>query len=223
MTTGHLKEAAIKICGLREPDDVALCLDLGVDFTGFVFVKDSPRYVEAAAAARLPRGGAARVGVFAGQSADEIQRIMDVARLDFAQLHGDESPELCRKVGAERVIKVFWPQRIPDATNADATLSGRLDALCAPFADVCAFFLLDAGTAGGGSGRSLAWTGLEHFCPTLPWLLAGGIGEHNACAALSACRPFGLDCNSALETSPGVKDGARIAALMRSIGREGRG
>lgn len=210
---------AVKICGLTRAADVRLCLDLGAAFTGFIFVPQSPRYVSPRQAAAFPSGAAARVGVFAGQAVDEVLEIMREARLDFAQLHGNEDPRFCRAVGPERVIKVLWPERLA-VNQSDGSERERIRALqraCENFASVCAFFLLDAGSSGGGSGRELPRGCLSHFVPPRPWLLAGGIGPANAAAVMAECAPFGIDCNSGVEAEPGVKDPAKLRALINTL------
>ena len=213
----------VKVCGLTRPQDVRLCLDLDVDFTGFIFAEKSPRRVSPESAAAFPSGNAARVGVFAGQSPEAVVRIMSEARLDYVQLHGGEEPAFCRAVGPERVIKVLWPERllreaaVPDSPGdpvGPAQFRDRLERECRRFADVCAYFLLDAGSGGGGSGRQLDSQGFAGFNPPRPWLMAGGVGPANAAVIVDACAPFGLDCNSALESGPGVKDQAKLHALM---------
>ena len=210
-----IPEAALplKICGLTRARDVRLCLDLGVRFTGFVFAPGSPRRIRPGDAAAMPRGLAARVGVFAGQGLEEVIRTMEQAHLDYAQLHGGEGEEFCRAVGPERVIKTLWPERAGSVRLED------LEAECARFAPVCAFFLLDAGPRGGGSGRSLAWEDLRPFAPPRPWLLAGGLGPENLSRALAACSPWALDCNSGVEEAPGLKASRKlldVAAVLRA-------
>ncbi|MDR1243533.1 MAG: phosphoribosylanthranilate isomerase [Deltaproteobacteria bacterium] len=198
----------LKVCGLTRARDVRLCLDLGARFTGFVFVRQSPRYIAPEAVAAMPSGGEgapARVGVFAGQSVNEVLRIMETARLDYAQLHGGEDVKFCRSVGAERVIKVLWPQGLsgPDLLSAE----------CERFASGCAFFLLDAGKQGGGSGERLPWAALRGFRPPRPWILAGGLGPDNLEEAVKTCLPWAVDCNSGLEDAPGVKNIGRLEAV----------
>jgi phosphoribosylanthranilate isomerase len=209
----------LKICGLTRARDVSLCLDLGVRFTGFIFAPSSPRRIRPGDAAAMPRGPAARVGVFAGQDADEVLRTLDCARLDYAQLHGGEDEDFCRAVGPERVIKTIWPERLGAGWTPDPFRLEDLEAECLRFAPVCAFFLLDAGLGGGGGGTALAWEILRNFAPPRPWILAGGIGPDNLSRALSACSPWALDCNSRLEQTPGVKDAQKLldtAALLRA-------
>jgi phosphoribosylanthranilate isomerase len=207
----------LKVCGLTRAVDVQNCLDCGARFTGFIFAPESPRYISPEAAAELPKGEACRVGVFAGQSADEVLRIMKLARLDYAQLHGGEDEQFCRIIGQERVIKVFWPQVF---SSLDL-----LQAACNSFAGVCAFFLIDAGKHGGGSGKCLLWEDLRGFNPPRPWILAGGLGPDTLEDAIQACSVEGssvsfcaVDCNSGLEDAPGIKNIDKlksVAAILR--------
>ena len=202
-----------KICGLRREEDVRLCHDLKADFTGFIFVRASPRFVDPEKAASLSPGSDAassrtrprRVGVFAGSPLEDVRRIARMAKLDVFQLHGGESEDYCRALGPERVIKVLWPQR---CTRPE------LEEAMRRFAPVCSWFLLDAGTSGGGSGASLNWQSLADLHPPRPWILAGGIGAHNLEQALTACSPHGVDMNSALESTPGEKDPALVRQAM---------
>lgn len=186
-----------KVCGLTRDVDVELCAALGVDFTGFIFVPSSPRAVTPDFVASLPRGPARRVGVFAGSPVEEMLAVADAAGLDFFQLHGGESPEVCARLGPERVIKVFWPEnRSREELREDMER----------FAPVCSFFLLDAGKSGGGSGRNLPFERLAGLGPPRPWLLAGGLGPETLATALASCQADGVDLNSALEDAPGVKN-----------------
>ena len=203
-----MKQLLTKVCGLTRAEDVLLCHQLGIDFTGMIFVEKSPRYLPSSKAADLPVGTARRVGVFAKAEVSKINEIAKKAKLDLIQLHGDESPEFCAQIGAERVIKVLWPERhSPEAFVAEME----------KFAPVCAYFLFDAGKSGGGSGRPLLWENLQSLNAPRPWLLAGGVGPENIADALKVCRPAGLDMNSALEDAPGVKNHDRIRQALTLI------
>ena len=198
----------IKVCGLAREEDVLLCHKLGVDFTGFIFVRTSPRYISPSAVAALPLAASARVGVFVNEPVESMRSIMEEAKLDFAQLHGKEDVATCRAVGPERVIKVLWPDAMNEADFARAVET---------FAPVCAYFLLDAGKGGGGSGKTVEQPYLKGFSFPCPWLLAGGIGPENAVALYRAYAPDGLDLNSALETAPGSKDKTLLRAAMGAM------
>ncbi|MDR3038129.1 MAG: phosphoribosylanthranilate isomerase [Candidatus Adiutrix sp.] len=201
----------LKICGLTRAEDAFMSAALGADWLGFIFHPASPRRVAAAEVAGFETGGAKRVGVFVDQSPAEVRRLMAEARLDLAQLHGGQGPEFCREVGAERVIRVFWPQRYPRAADLEAEM--------AAYRDAAAYFIFDAGLSGGGHGRGLDIDSLTALSPPRPWLLAGGLTAAGARAA-AAKNPAGLagfDFNSKVETSPGVKDRRLVAAALSPL------
>ena len=202
----------VKICGLTRQADVDAALKLGANFLGFIFHDKSPRNITPEAAARLDTGPLVkRVGVFVRQDADEILDIMAKARLDVAQLHGEQSVESARRVGFYQVMRVLWPRRF-----------ATLDALAAEMdkhAEACCWYLLDAGSSGGGSGEHLDWAELARLQAPHPWLLAGGLGPDNLARALTLCRPDGVDINSGIEDAPGVKNADRMRQAFAALGR----
>lgn len=203
----------IKVCGMTEAENTAACAKLGVDMLGFIFAPSSPRCTTPEFAASVTVDKRTRtVGVFTadgpGATPDGVNDVLQRGGLHMAQLSGgavhDEA--FCAAVGPHRVIKVFWPERY----DTPADLQAELDR----FAPVCNMFLFDAGTSGGGHGRPFDVTLLNALTPPRPWLVAGGIGPHNAGYAVTACTPHGVDVNSAVETSPGIKDPTQILACM---------
>ncbi|MFP4672117.1 MAG: phosphoribosylanthranilate isomerase [Desulfohalobiaceae bacterium] len=192
----------VKVCGLTRSQDVRTCLQLQVDFLGFIFHKPSPRHVLPEQVRALPRGQALRVGVFVRQPAGEVLDIMRQADLDLAQLHGEYSQQDCLRIGPERIIKTLWPERFSSPEG--------LEQQAEHYSACCAYFLLDPGKSGGGHGRGLqlAWERM----PSLPrpWLLAGGLGPKTLPQALHDHQPWGVDLNSGLEMSPGCKDPDRL-------------
>ena len=201
-----------KICGLTRAEDAALCHSLGADFIGFIFVPTSPRFVAPEHAAALPDGPALRTGVFAGTDLAEVRTAVRRARLDFIQLHGGEEPAFCRALGPERIIKTLWPEGC-----APEEVAREMER----FAPVCAYFLLDAGRRGGGSGKRLNTDALRRISPPRPWLLAGGLGARNLLPALAAFAPtpgpHGVDMNSALEIAPGIKNHERVRKALALV------
>ena len=199
----------IKVCGITRQEDVESCLALGVDWLGFIFHPSSPRCVSPEAAARLQTGKAKRVGVCVSQTLEEIEHLMDRARLDLVQLHGDQPVETCRRLGPDRVIKVFWPERFVDKEGFEAELS-RFEAAASTF-------LFDAGRKGGGSGEPIIAAWLGKLISPRPWLLAGGLGPETIRMLLGACRPQGVDLNSGIEAAPGLKEHSKLKQTLEAI------
>jgi phosphoribosylanthranilate isomerase len=201
----------LKVCGLTRAEDALMCAELGVDWLGFIFHPASLRRVEPGPVAGFETGAARRVGVFVDQTPAEVNLIMAQARLDLAQLHGDQSREFCQAVGPERVIKVLWPQRGAGPEDLSREMAG--------FSEAAAFFLLEAGTTGGGHGRPLDLGRWASLAPSRPWLLAGGL-EAASVRTLAARPPAGLigfDFNSRVESAPGLKDRRLVAAAVEAV------
>lgn len=195
----------VKVCGMTRSEDVAFSDGQGVDLVGFIFHPGSPRNVEAAwVAGQRPRH-ALKTGVFVRQGVADIEKLAREAGLDLLQLHGGHTPDQCRALGSERVIKVLWPERYatPEMLADDMEL----------FAPVCRAFLLDSGTSGGGHGRSLDPQSLGKLkCPR-PWYLAGGLGPHNL-ETMKTTGAAGFDLNSGVESAPGIKDHDKIRRAL---------
>ena len=198
----------IKICGLTRQGDVDAAEKLGAGFCGFIFHPHSPRFISPEAAGELESGVMLRVGVFVTQDAEEILRIMKLARLDLAQFHGMQSIECARKVGAERVIRVIWPDRY----SHRALLYNEVQ----KYANSCAYYLFDAGSSGGGSGQRLPWQELYGLKREHPFFLAGGLNAENVGQAIAGCDPEGVDFNSGVEDSPGLKNSNKMQAAIEA-------
>lgn len=98
---------AIKVCGITRQSDLSTAMGMGAHFCGFVFHPKSPRYIAPERAAALDSALIRRVGVFVNQDAEQIMDIMKTARLEFAQLHGNQSLDCARRIGAGKVIRVL--------------------------------------------------------------------------------------------------------------------
>ena len=198
----------IKICGLTRQGDVDAAVKLGAGFCGFIFHPHSPRFISPEAAGELESGSMLRVGVFVTQDAKEILRIMDQARLDLAQLHGMQSIECAKEVGAERVIRVIWPDRYTHR----ALLYNEVQ----KYAGSCTYYLFDAGSSGGGSGQRLPWQELYGLKREHPFFLAGGLKAENVGQAIISCDPEGVDFNSGIEDGPGLKNSLKMRAAIEA-------
>jgi tryptophan synthase beta subunit len=194
----------VKICGLTNAGDAEAALAAGADALGLNFAPDSPRRVELEAAreiSRLSAGRAVRVGVFCDAPRDEVERIASAVPLDVVQLHGIEPPEYAAALGFP-VLKVL---RGEGGAEREAERYPGLE------------LLLDH-PSGGGSGRSWDFALARSLVGRgrRVWI-AGGLGPENVGEAIRAASPYGVDASSSLESSPGRKDRARVAAFVAAV------
>ena len=200
----------IKICGIKTVDDALAAMDAGADMLGFNFYPKSPRYIDPGIcrdimAVMRKYGQIMYVGVFVNASASEIRATVETCALSLIQLHGDESPELTRSFGG-KAFKAFRgvPLNVEDFAREEPPA-----------------FLLDASVKGteayGGTGIKADWSAAAEFAKQYPLLLAGGLTPENVAEAVRRVQPWGVDVASGVESSPGVKDTAKMKAFVRAI------
>ena len=195
----------IKICGLREVGHALLAAELGADLLGFVFA-ESPRRITPDQArqiiAELP-SSVQKVGVFVNSRLETINEIISYCGLDFAQLHGEETPEYCSTVQAS-VIKAW---RVKD---------GQSLVQMEDYRDCVEMFLLDTYVKGavGGTGQAFDWSLAREAAGYGKIILAGGLTPENVASAIETVRPYGVDVSSGVETNR-CKDIAKIEAFIR--------
>lgn len=201
----------IKVCGITDASEAAALDALGVDWLGFNFHPESPRFITpedaGAIIARLER--AVPVGVFVDADPARVRAVAAVSGIRMAQLHGGETWDRVARMPLP-VIKAVPHDRLADLGGIRA----GLDAAASP--SPLAYLLVDsqAKSGFGGTGVAFDWGLLAQHPPPLPFFLAGGLGPHNLEAAVAAARPFAVDLNSKVETAPGRKDLAKIQACM---------
>jgi phosphoribosylanthranilate isomerase len=202
----------IKICGITRVDDALCAVACGADAVGFIFHPASPRCIAPERAkeiiAALP-SGITTVGVFVNREAEEVARTAADCGLDLIQLHGDESPEYCRRFPPERIIKAV-SLRTPKDLRALAAYGVRA-------------FLVDFRGADryGGTGKRADWGLAARLGESHPLILAGGLGIENIGEALSTVAPGAVDINSGCERAPGIKDHDRIRRIIEIIHARG--
>lgn len=203
----------VKICGITNYDDADMAVSLGADALGFIFAPASPRKIEPATAAeiikRLPPF-IKTVGVFVNEDIEKIKDISAYCGLDAIQLHGDETPEACETL-MPRTIKAIRVKDDTDLSKLQAYM-GKVRAL-----------LLDTYSekAAGGTGKTFNWDkAIEIKTLGLPVILAGGLTPSNIEEAIKKVRPYGVDINSGIEKSQGIKDHGLMKELFLNIGRE---
>jgi phosphoribosylanthranilate isomerase len=203
----------VKVCGITSQDDAKLAADAGAWAIGMIFTDESPRRVEVATAAEI--GAAMRrrvevVGVFLNAPLDEVVEIADLCSLTAVQLHGEEGPTYCGEVGHRTGCKVIKAARVRDRASVQALRAFRVGV---------DYHLLDAYAedAAGGTGTTFSWDLAKERGAGPPLILSGGITPDNVGEAITAVRPYAVDSASGTEASPGVKDPAKVTALVRAV------
>jgi phosphoribosylanthranilate isomerase len=202
----------VKICGINSAESADAVIRSGADFAGMVFCPDSPRHLSLETARSLAdrmRGRVRLVALVADASDETIADLLNVARPDFIQLHGKETPARAAAVRARFGVPLI--KAIPIAEAADLSIVP-----C--FEQSCAMFLFDAkapeGARSGGRGATFDWQILEGRSFSRPWLLAGGLTPGNVTRAVATANAPGVDVSSGVETAPGVKSAELIAAFV---------
>jgi phosphoribosylanthranilate isomerase len=196
----------VKVCGITNPKDACLAAGSGADAIGLVFA-ESPRNVSVEdaqeIAAALP-GGVLKVGVFVNEGPEEVLRIAREVGLDYAQLHGDETPETVTFL-REGGVKVMKALRVRD--------EGSLAAMKSYGADLV---MLDAWSekARGGTGERFDWALAKSLKGRGNIVVSGGLGPENVREAISFFEPYGVDASSSLEEAPGKKNEERVRRFV---------
>lgn len=203
-------EIKLKICGMREEENIRQVAALDPDFMGFIFFEKSPRFVGGAFKIPKDLGGIKRVGVFVNESTDEIIQKATEHRLDYAQLHGHETVEQCQELKQHK-IKIIKAFAVDDQMNFPLTK---------PYREACDFFLFDTkGKYFGGNARTFNWSILTKYDQHVPFFLSGGIdpGNIKAVNELRGMNLHAVDVNSGVEISPGVKSTEKISRLKEIL------
>lgn len=202
---------AIKICGISTADALDSALAEHAEFCGLNFFPPSPRFISPANAAALARRAGGRtscVGVFVEPADAMLAEYIAAASLDAIQLHGKESPQRVAEI-AVRFGKPVWKAvSVAEAGDIDRA---------ATYAGAAALILFDAktpkGALPGGMGLTFDWSLLAKWKDRTPWGLAGGLTASTVAEAVRATGAQLVDTSSGVESAPGVKDGALIAAF----------
>lgn len=205
----------IKVCGMREPENIHRVAEAGADWMGFIFYARSPRFAgslspDEISKERAVREPPVRVGVFVDATPEHMMEMGNKYALGYLQLHGNESPDTCYALQKRgyAVIKAF---SIADKEDLKLTADyeGRAD-----------YFLFDTKCNGyGGSGKQFDWSVLTAYKGQTPFLLSGGINPDSVEAIRNFHHPklAGLDLNSGFETAPGLKDIEKLKTFIDKI------
>ena len=230
----------IKVCGMRDAENIREVSKLGIDMIGFIFWPESPRFVKMISAQagiipdyseerlknakeglsecqneqiRMPK----RAGVFVNDMPQNIVTRVYNYSLDYVQLHGNESA-----VMIENLKRTLIPDIAPDIKIIKALSIHEKDDVkrWREYEGVVDMLLFDTKCKTvGGSGEQFDWSVLEAYDGNIPFLLSGGIGPEDAERVLQFKHPqfAGIDLNSRFETAPAVKDIEKLRAFIEKV------
>ena len=202
-----MKHFHIKVCGITRVKDALLAGQLGADMIGMIFYSGSPRCVSFRVAQKITQHlppTVDRVGVFVNERIDRILKIARQLRLDYVQLHGDETTKdiLALKRNGLKVIKAY---RVSAKADYAKLYTSKADLV-----------MLDNVTPEqrGGTGQRFDWR-LTPPRKIKNLMLAGGISADNIEEGLRIFDPLVVDVNSGVETEPGIKSAAKLKQFFQ--------
>jgi len=210
--------ARVKICGLRDVAAMQSAVDAGATYVGLVFFPKSPRNVSIAQAALVAKAvpvGVAKVALVVDADDALLDSITAEVPLDVLQLHGSETPARVAAIRARYGLPVMKAVGVADESDL-----ASLDA----YAQVADQILVDAkppknADLPGGNGLSFDWRLIAGRRWPVPWMLAGGLTPENVAEAIALTGAAQVDVSSGVETSPGIKDPARMSAFCEAVRR----
>jgi phosphoribosylanthranilate isomerase len=204
----------VKVCGMRDPENILQVAALQPDYMGFIFYKDSKRYVSDFISpellAELP-AKIQKIGVFVNAETGDIKEQVELYNLDLVQLHGHETPRQCKEL-QEAGIKVIKAFSVDDAFSFHSTLV---------YERYCDYFLFDTrGNNYGGNGTVFDWEILKGYIADKPYFLSGGLNLENLQSKEFEelrPKPYAVDVNSGFEQEPGLKKVVELKQLLEHI------
>lgn len=201
----------IKVCGLKDPENIKAVAALQPDYMGFINYKLTPRFIENLPVDVLNSLPASiqKTGVFVNDSLENISALIKEYGFDAIQLHGYENPEFCDALKKRvTVLKAFGMEEDFDFKQLKAYV-GYVD-----------YFLFDTKThIHGGSGQTFNWQILDKYTLDVPFFLSGGLSPDNIEQVLTIKHPkfYGVDLNSKFEISPGIKDIEKLSKAFELL------
>jgi phosphoribosylanthranilate isomerase len=196
----------VKVCGITNLDNALMCENYGANAIGFIFYKESKRYIAPDDAKNIIKNLSPftiKVGVFVNESIENVNRISSETKLDMIQLHGDENPDLLNEIELP-VIKSFRIKNDFDFSILNSYQN--------------CFHLLDTYTDNGfgGSGKTFNWNIIpKNILNKI--ILSGGISIKNIETIYNDIKPSAVDLSSSLESEPGKKDEQKVKEFFNKI------
>jgi phosphoribosylanthranilate isomerase len=194
----------VKICATRSVEAAQVAVETGADFIGMIFIPNVKTHtinrVTAKAICNSVRGNIQLVGVFQNMPLAVVKDIIVDCQLDFAQFHGDETPEYLRNINIKK-IKAFRFSGAIDIKKARQQLGMfSVD-----------YYLLDRIKQSEGPMLNLETA--AQLTEEFPLFFAGGLTSENVQNVIKTVGPFGVDVASGVETN-GKQDLEEIRAFI---------
>jgi phosphoribosylanthranilate isomerase len=213
----------VKICGITNVEDARVAVEAGADALGFVFYSKSPRVVAVETVreiiARVPEP-IEKVGVFADDETEQIQRVVADTGINAVQLHGTRSQQFvlgdARSASSPLSESKLIPVLPGDSLKGEALVH-------LPRRNKIFALMLDAQVNGitGGTGTTFDWQAsremVQMISLQLPVIVAGGLNPGNVAQAIRLLQPFGVDVSSGVEAKPGKKDPEKVRAFLQAV------
>jgi phosphoribosylanthranilate isomerase len=201
----------VKICGITRREDSQRAVDAGADAIGLVFYPKSPRFVNNTQAAEISQSIPAfvsTVALFKDADTSFVETVLQQVNIDLLQFHGSETVEFCEQF-ARPYIKALG-MKSPDCGHA--YLAESIQTYSSAKA-----VLLDSHAPGeaGGTGEIFDWSSIGSV--EMPVVLAGGLNPENVKQAIQIAHPYAVDVSSGVESTPGIKDEAKLVKFMRQV------
>ena len=212
---GKVRKVAlkIKVCGMRDLENISGVVAALPDFLGFIFYPKSKRFVgfdpSPEIFAIVPES-VIKIGVFVDETPEKVLETAQNCNLNVVQLHGHETPEYCSLI-KNSGITVFKAFSVDEHFDFN---------LLYAYSGVCDYFLFDSkGQLPGGTGQKFNWQLLENYIGDVPFFLSGGIGSEDIDAISQFSHPqfFGIDINSGFEIAPALKDDEKVKNFISEI------
>ena len=197
----------IKICGITNIVDARGAIEHGADLIGFVFYRDSPRYVPPETAKNIIEQlpvGTATVGVFVNETNETMLAISRLCGLHTLQLHGQESIQQISQLKNINVIKAFALRTEEDIKQLQTFYAYTM--------------LIDSPSDKfGGSGKTGSWELAKTVSSRYKIFLAGGLTCENIEKAIRIVNPYGVDVSSGVEKNKGIKDPEKVQRFIEIV------
>jgi len=203
----------LKVCGMRQAENIVAILALQPDYLGFIFYPKSSRFVGEELPAEILNqvpASTQKVGVFVNASVANILEKVSKYKLEAVQLHGEESPAMCLELKNSGLI-VLKAFSVDDAFDFNSLK---------PYEGTCHYYLFDTkGKEYGGNGVRFNWEILKNYTGETPFFLSGGIDLEHAAQIKALELPLlkGIDINSRFELSPALKDSSKVASFFKQM------